>query len=81
MTTEQPKRFDPETDPDRPKIGEVVEIEEGVSYSVAKVRYMTAGEMLRDPKGPSPDEFDEVRVRPHPRFAIYWVVWFNKVTQ
>ena len=79
MTKKAPKpRWNPETDPSRPKIGAIVS-RDGIEYVVGKVRAFSPATFLIE--GPPDKEgYDELIVELHPtEFWIHWLIWGRKV--
>ena len=71
-------RWDPETDPSRPKIGAIVS-RNGIEYVVGKVRAFSPATFLIEGKGPNKEGYDELIVEKHPtQFWIHWLIWAKR---
>lgn len=76
-------KFDPETDPDRPQLGEIVVIEDdngqSEQYVIMKISYRSVYEMMTLPE-PDKDGFDQIACRLHAgRPAVVWLCFCNKI--
>ena len=80
MSTFVANRFNPDTDPNRPKIGATTEYK-GITYRIEKVDYTTLAEVMKPTFiEPLHYGFDVVLFEPDKdRPAVYWIVWANDV--
>ena len=82
MTQFVADKFNPETDEDRPQIGEKIEMPDGV-FEIKKVDFITVSDIIKKGENYEPDAegFDKVLGKPHKsRPAVIWLVWCNKIT-
>ena len=86
MTTYRVSEFDPETDPSRPRLGNVLEIE-GVEYVTRKVSWTPASVLVEEILSKlersvvmDPGSHDQCLALPHPsRPGVYWLTWANRI--
>lgn len=88
MATFVADKFNPRTDPDRPKRGSII-LEKGVTYVVRKVSYTTVNRIIRY-QGAGADlnglfkigDFDARLYKLHiTRPAVIWIAWCNKLEE
>jgi len=74
-----PRSFDPETDPDRPKVGDLLDD----VYRIEKVSWFTSSDLMADMMRGEPVDkqgFDEVLSAPHStRPFVWWQVFVTKL--
>jgi len=74
-------KFNPETDPSKPIIGDIVE-KDGKSFTICKVEYRDSKDIMKIAiSGVEPDKegYDEVLIDQHKeRPFVYWLVWVNE---
>jgi hypothetical protein len=80
MATFTAIKFNPETDPNRPKIGATT-VHQGKTYRIEKVDYVTLGEVMKPGYAePAHDGFDIILFDPDKdRPAVYWIIFGNEV--
>lgn len=62
-------KFDPETDPDRPKVGDTVED----GRVIKEVGHLLMSQMLAGSKANAPEGY-EILCREHPTRAVVWII-------
>lgn len=73
-------KFDPENDPDRPKIGEIVEDEDG-PLVVAEVDWLSLRHVVEGGEEPDSRGYDKLLTRAHStRPAVIWLAFCRRVT-
>lgn len=81
MTTYVASKFDAESDPSRPKLGEVIE-HEGTKYKVVLVEAIEASKLVESVlsgEGPDLRGHDNVFYHEHPtRPFVQWACWADK---
>lgn len=71
-------KFNPDTDSDRPKLGDTVEVIDK-KWVIQKIDWMSARKLIEG-KEPDSGEFDMVFLRPHAlRPFVIWVIYVNEV--
>ena len=81
MTTYVASKFNAESDPSRPKVGEVVE-HEGKKYKIVEVEAVMASDLIKSilaKKEPDLRGHHELLYREHPtRPAVQWACWVDR---
>lgn len=82
MATFVASKFDPETDPDRPEIGSIVEVEDK-KWEVKRVEYALMSDIIKSGfKEPDPSPQERVFNRSHiDRPAVTWNVFVDEVKE
>lgn len=81
MTTYVASKFDAESDPSRPKVGEEIEYE-GTKYKIVEVEAIEASKLMESilaKKEPDLRGHHELLYREHPtRPFVQWACWVDK---
>ena len=73
-------KFEPETDLDRPVIGETITDNDGAEYIVRKVSWLPVAHFFENRPQPDLDGHDKLLLREHAsRPAVIWTAWCDKL--